>query len=300
MIHPGFKAVTLIVFSAVPVTVIGLLLQYHPFSYFAYLYTAYALVLFCANISPLVRHISTLIKGDRIGAVVKVRQLMERYEFTSRYLHDKDYRATVAIYSGQLINLLYAAYKVSAGIYYDSSWLWTGGIYYAVIFAIRFCLANDHRKIPENTDNRYADELRAYRKCGALLLILSLAMSGMTIQMTVNNKHYSFSNTIIIMTALFTFIYFFTAVGKLVSYSKRSSPILKASKNISMIAAAMSMFSLQTAMIPAFGNDETYRSRMNIITGTVVMIFSVGMAAYMLISSYIRLKRIHRNNKSSV
>ncbi len=291
LLNPGLKTALFVIVCAVPVTVVGLLMQDHPFSYFAYLYSAYALVVLCTNIPRAKRRIHELLHGDDLRAVVWLRNKMNSHALTARYMHDKDFRATVALYSGQLINLLYASYKISTGIYYDSSWMWTGGIYYAVIFAIRFYLAHDIRNIPDKSDARFLSEMRTYRKCGSLLLILSLAMSGMTIQMTVNNKHNEYPGFIIIINALFTFIYFFTAAAKLVSFSKRNSPILKASKNLSMIAAAMSMYTLQTDMIPAFGNDDAYRKLMNIITGSAVMVFCVGMSVYMLIRSSFVLKR---------
>jgi len=71
---------------------------------------------------------------------------------------------------------------------------------------------------------------------------------------------------------------------------KYDSPLLSAAKTINLTTALAALFSLQTAMITEFSaaGEETWR--LNQITGTVVCVLVLLMAAYMLLRSHKNLK----------
>ena len=76
------------------------------------------------------------------------------------------------------------------------------------------------------------------------------------------------------------------------SFRRRDNAILSAAKDLNMIGALVSMYSLQATMLHAFGSndEENFRDIMNIITGAVVF------AAVFIIASYMVINGTHRLN----
>lgn len=78
-----------------------------------------------------------------------------------------------------------------------------------------------------------------------------------------------------------------SAVTNAVKFRKHNSPVLSASKIIQLAAALVSIFSLETAMIGRFGeNEETFRRIMTGVSGAVVCAILLGMGTFMIIKSY--------------
>lgn len=78
-----------------------------------------------------------------------------------------------------------------------------------------------------------------------------------------------------------------TAVINIIKYKRDHTPLIAASKSINLVAAVMSMFILQVAMINQFGveSDASFKSIINVITGSVTSFITIGVAIFMLINS---------------
>ena len=76
-------------------------------------------------------------------------------------------------------NLLYAVWKFFLGAWYRSVWFGTFGVYYALLTVMRFLLL---RHLNRSAFGReLASEWRRYRLCGAILLPMTLALSGVVV-----------------------------------------------------------------------------------------------------------------------
>lgn len=295
--RPWIIAVTSLVgFPAVIFSLI-FLSSTDPVSYISYLLSAYALTVLCANFPRAKRRCRELVHGDEIKAIVSFRNFMHRYKYTSLYLDDIEFRARISLYSGLAINMFYAVFKCTTGVMFHSAWLWAIGLYYVVLSAIRFTLLRNVRITDkkEHSLEKKIHEYQSVRLCGIMMLVLSVAMSGMTVQMIWQNRSYEYRGYIIYISALYTFYSFITAVVNVVKFSKRSNPILSAAKFLSLAGAFMSMFALQTAMFFSFGGGEELQRQMNTITGTAVCILTIGMAVIMIMKSDIGLKKLEVN-----
>lgn len=288
------KAVITICIAAVPITVAALAIDgiWPPFQYFAYLFSAYALVLACLNTGKIVQNTKSLIRSDRLRSVVWFRKQMEKHKYTALYLHSKKFRGSVALFTGLFINSAFALYKCISGLLLRSAWLGAIGLYYIILSVIRAFLAERLRRAERGDikESRRLFEYRNYRLSGILILFLTIGISSIAIQVIVNDAYNRYSELGAILSAAFTFYCFISAIVNVVSFSKLDSPLLLASKNLSLVGAAFSMFSLQTVMIPAFGDDSSFRIRMNLITGAFVTAFCISTSLFMIIKGERKMK----------
>ena len=79
------------------------------------------------------------------------------------------------------------------------------------------------------------------------------------------------------------------------------SPILSAAKAINLVAAMVSILSLETAMLAQFGGDDDplFRQVMTGATGGGVCTIVIGMAIYMIWRANKNLKKIEINNSQT-
>lgn len=261
----------------------------------SYVLSAYAFTVICVNFNGFVKKTKALIKGDSVKIIVSFRRLMNSYKYTSMYLNDRDFRARISLYMSLLTNMAFAVFKCAIGTFYRSPWLWTIGIYYAILTAIRFTLMRNIRISDKNGHGvkKKIHEYKTYRTTGILMFLLNGGIAGMAVQMIWQNKSYTYAGFTIYISALYTFYCFISAIVNLIKFSRNENPILTASKNLSFMGAAMSMYTLQTAMIYAFDtNGDSFRVKMNIITGSAVTLFAVGLAVFMIIRANKNLKKL--------
>ncbi len=297
-----FPPVWIIVLSSLigfPLVIISLvfLSKTNPICYVSYVLSAYALTVLCANFPKAKRRCKELIHGNEVWIIVNFRNFMNRYKYTSMYLNDREFRAKISLYMGLGINCFYALFKCGTGIMFRSAWLWAIGIYYVMLSAIRFMLLRNIRITDKSSHSvkRKMQEWKSYRFCGIMMFLLSLAMSGMVIQMIWQNRSYEYKGYIIYISALYTFYCFISSISNVISFAKRDNTILSAAKNLNLAGAVMSMFALQTAMFSAFGEGEKLQRQMNTITGSAVCLIVTGMAVFMLVRSNRNLKSLERS-----
>lgn len=188
-----------------------------------------------------------------------------------------------SIFISAFINTAYAVFNFFIGWRNNSLWFISVGGYYLLLCLIRFFLL----KVAESANKKDADkriifELKIYRIVGVVMFIVNIAMSVMAVQLIWQNGGTVHSDIMTIAMATFTFYYLTVAIINLQKYRKTTQPINSASKMLNFACALMSMFTLQTAMISAFGNDEAFQQHMNTATGCAVFVLVFGLAVYMV------------------
>lgn len=260
-----------------------------PIAYVLYLMSAYALVIVVVLIPPLVK---------------KCRSNVYKNAYAVRYLDDRELRTRISLYTGTVINLAYAAFKLFVGIFYKSFWFGTVAVYYMVLCVIRYLLIyndNQTRYMDDRHDSLWR-QWKSYCTCGFLLFILNIAMTGMVAQIIWQNKSYNYPGYVIYVSAGYTFYRFIMAVVRNIKMKKSDNPVFSAAKTVDLIIALMSVFVLQTAMLTSFGgstSEETKRF-MNSITGGTVCFLVVCMAVFMIIYSVVTLLKMKKNKLESV
>lgn len=213
-------------------------------------------------------------------SVIQLPQLISRVKrglyanrYSARYLSEPMLRAKLSLYTGLGINILYAIFKLLAGMYYRSVWLGAIAVYYMLLSVLRFGLVKRERYLAkqEESAKKRLYELKGYRFCGYLMFLLHIAVAGLVIQMIWQNKTYHYPGFLIYAFAAYAFYCFGIAVKNMIKYRKLEEPLLAAAKMISFACALTSVLALQTAMLTQFGNgQENFARLMNSLTGGAV------------------------------
>ena len=131
-------------------------------------------------------------------------------------------------------------------------------------------------------------ELKKYRTCGIVFLIMNLALTLMIFFMVYWNRTFVHHEITTIAIAAYTFTSLTFAIINVIKYQKYQSPVYSASKAISLAAACVSMITLESTMLTTFGADtmDLFSKRIMLgASGGVISAFIIAMAIYMIVSS---------------
>ena len=247
-----------------------------PVAYLSYVLSAYSLTVVCAAL---------------IKVVPQGRAWLLRNPLVHRYLSDVPFQLRVSLYGSLLVNLLYALMNAFSGLYYRSPWFGSLAAYYICLSVMRFSLVRyAHRH--GFGENRGA-EWRRYRLCGIVLIVMNLALAGVVILVLHRGGGFSYGGSLIYAMALYTFYITITSVVHVVRYRRYNSPVMSAAKRINLVAALVSMLSLETAMLARFGSREDapyFRPLMTASTGGAVCLIVVVMGISMTVHANRQLK----------
>lgn len=251
-----------------------------PVAHLAYVFSAYSLTIVCAWI---VRNA----KGMKDGTEAAIQKI----PLLHRYFTDEPFKLHISLCLSLGINILYAVMKFVCGLYYHSVWFGTLAAYYILLAIMRFSLLNHASR--NALGKNVVSELRQYRQCGIILMIMNIALMGVVILVVSKNEGFVYAGYLIYVMAMYAFYNVFTAVRDVVKYRKYKSPVMSAAKAVKLAAALVSMLSLETAMLNQFDNGtnpDTFRQVMTGMTGGCVCIIVLAIAVYMIVNSTKQIK----------
>ena len=213
LLFPG-KIVTLL---SIPISAVLLIYAFgfaqeeNPIVYLAYVISAYTLVIVCVQVFVWSK---------------KFTILLHQNKYIHRYLTDLSLRMHLSLYLSVGLNLVYAIMKLFLGFYYHSVWFGTFGVYYTLLTVMRFLLLRHVNR------NAFGKELilewKRYRFCGALLLPMTLALSGVIVLVIEKNEGFQYPGYLIYVMAMYAFYAVISAATHVVKYRKHQSPVMTA------------------------------------------------------------------------
>ena len=235
------------------------------------------------------------IKVPKLAA--KIKASVYKNKFGNRYMTDISYRTKISLYTSLSINLLYAIFKLIAGIHYASFWYGADALYFIVLSSARFILLRHVRK----EDDDLSTEIKKYRFCGILLFVLNATLIGVVYQVVNHDMGYHYPGHLIYVVAAYTFYCLTLAIINIIKYRQLNSPVLSAIKVINFSKALVAIFALMTAMLVSFGieESETFKSLMKSITGGGVSFTIFVMAVYMIIRANSKLKTLNERTSKT-
>ena len=239
-----------------------------------YVLSAYTLAVICVWIPEIVR--------------VCIR-FKNRNRYLIRYRGDVSLRIRISLYTSLTVNLLYAVLQLINGMENHSVWYYTLAGYYALLAVLRFFLLKDIRKNRRSREEEY----RRYRFCGIFLLMIHVLLTVITVYIVYQNRGFSHGEIVTIAMAAYTFYSVTMAVVNVLKYRKHETPTVLAAKSVSFSAALISLLSLETAMLSAFGSAESplLRRIITAVTGFVVCTIVLASAVYMIIRGTRELRK---------
>ena len=146
-------------------------------------------------------------------------------------------------------------------------------------------------------------ELKKYRACGVVFLVMNLALVLIIFFMVYWNRSFEHHMITAIAMAAYTFTAFTVAIVNVVKYRKYNSPVFSASKAISLAAALVSMLTLESTMLTTFGDTTmtaTAQKWMLGATGGAVSPPIVATAIYMIVVGSKKLKELKSEVENGV
>jgi len=166
-------------------------------------------------------------------------------------------------------NAAFCAYYIVFGVITRSWWLFTVGIYYAMLSAVRLVVL----QIKKN--NSFITKF-----AGVMLMLLSIPLVGVVILAVVRDRGIVMHEIVMIAMATYSFTKITLAIINLVKAQKSISAKLVTLRNISLSDACVSIFALQRSMLVSFGNmSETDICIFNAVIGAAVcvVVFLLGL-----------------------
>ena len=117
--------------------------------------------------------------------------------------------------------------------------------------------------------------------------------------MMFQNRGFAYNGVLIYVMAAYTFYSTTHAIVNIVKYRKYNSPVMSAATVITFAAALVSMLSLETAMLTAFGTDTTPETKRILIasTGAGISVIVVAMSSYLIVRSTKEINMYKEENK---
>ena len=292
---PGWLIVLLVIFTAVALCYTFIYGDnYDIKAYFVYAISAYTFGTVCVVAPKIYKNIRCKIDNS------KTVNYVLNHDVTQRFRNDKYYHSKMVLYQGALTGILFAVFKGVVGIMYKSVWFLTIAFYYVSLTGIRYALLK-YMKRAESIEGKEGQETekriieyKGFRLCGWLLLVINVALGGMTALMVIEGYTYSYPGYIIFVSAGYAFYALTMSIINMIKYRKYNNPLLTGAKTVTFAGALISILTMQTAMLSQFGEgDEMLSKLMNSLTGGGVYVIILTFAILIIVNAN---KNIRINN----
>ncbi len=246
-------------------------------SIISYVFSAYTLTVLCVRIPQIIKFF---------------KNIKEQNKYAQKWFSDAKLRMKVTLYFSFAVNSAYSVFQLCLGAYHKSFWYYSLAAYYFLLALVRFFLVSHTKKygIGENI----CAELKKYRFCGIIFLIMNLTLTGIIFFMVYFGRTFEHHEITTIAMAAYTFTTFSVAIVNTVKYKKYNSPLYSAKGSVSLAASSVSMITLTSTMLNAFGDTENifFNRTMLASAGGGVSVLIIVLAVYMIIRANKSLKQI--------
>jgi len=235
----------------------------------SYLLAAYTLTVWCFKIPYLIRFF---------------KRFKDENKYARIWRDDTRLRVNVSLYGTLIYNTAYALLQLGMGFWHHTFWFYSLAGYYISLAVMRFFLVRHTSK--HKPGEKMLDELKKYRACGIILLVMNLALAFIIFFMVYWNRTFNHHEITTITLAAYTFTSLTRAIINTVKYRKYNSPVYSASKAISLASATVAVLTLESTMLTTFGNGTMSISGRRVllgVSGGVISVFIIAMAIYMIV-----------------
>ena len=253
-------------------------------AYISYVLAAYTLTIWCFKIPYLIKFF---------------KAFKHENKYARRWQDDTRLRVKVSLFGSLAWNAVYGIFQLWLGFYHHTFWFYSLGAYYICLGVMRFFLVRHTRKYAPGEIMQ--TELKKYRACGIVFLMMNLALALIIFFMVYWNRTFEHHMITAIAMAAYTFTALTTAIINVIKYRKYNSPVYSASKAISLTAALVSMLTLESTMLTTFSEGTMTAMEQKIMLGTtggVISALIVATAIYMIVAGTKKLKQLNSEVKN--
>lgn len=238
-----------------------------------------------------------VVVGFRTPKIVRFFQnFKNQNKYVKKWFTDDHLKINVSLYSSLIWNVTFAIFQLGLGFYHNSLWFYAMASYYMILAIMRFFLVKHTRVYKPNEQQQI--ENKKYLLCGWLLLLMNLALVVITTLIVYQNKTFNHNEITAITLATYTFVTLTFAIIGIVKYKKYNSPVYSASKNIALIASAVSVLTLETVLLSTFGGETSpaFNQIILSLTSLAIIAFAITMAVVMIVKGNKQLKKYKIKN----
>lgn len=96
-----------------------------------------------------------------------------------------------------------------------------------------------HRYFTDIPFKTVVSELKHYRLCGVILLLMNVALSGVVVLVIRKNEGFHYAGYLIYVVAMYAFYNIISAVRDVLKYRKYKSPVMSAAKAIKLASVRL-------------------------------------------------------------
>lgn len=211
-----------------------------------------------------------------------ILEWMEKRSFTRKLVENYGFRTIIFAVGTFSLSIVFAGVNAYLGIAYKSIWFGALATYYIMLAFMRGGILISHQKNGAENEQK---QIKLYRNCGIVLLILNVALSSSIAQMIFDGAHFVYVGLTIFAYAAYAFFKITMSIINFIKANRRESLVVQAIRNINLADAVVSILALQTALLNTFSQGDINVSLMNTFTGIIVSAFTVGLGVYMIIKS---------------
>ncbi len=237
----------------------------------------------------------------------KALKWSEDKPFVNKALTDPTTRSIISLSVSFVINMAFAVYNSAIGIMNRSIWFGALSAYYIVLILLRGTILLYHiRRVKENKAGQpeqtaYLKSIKIYGCCGAVLILLPIALSFAIMQMVRAGDSFVHSGITIYVYAIYTFYKIIMAIYNFAKARSNIDLTVRAAQNITLAQAMMAVLALQTAMFHEFNaGDFVNVATMNIVTGAIVCGLTATIGVLMIVTAAKKSKQTKSNMTESV
>ena len=209
---------------------------------------------------------------------------MKRHKFTNKLLSNYGYRTIIFSIWSFIFNVAYLVLVGTFAIISKSAWYISITIYYLVLSLVKGNVFIQKSKNPDKIS-----QLKTYRISGIMLILLTIALSGIIVLIYTSNMYFEYAGLMIYVFATFTFYKLGVAIYNIFKAKKQSNLYIQNIRNINLASALVSIIVLQVALFQAF-SPENNTSFANGLTGAFISLIILSVGIYMIIKSNKNLK----------
>ena len=248
-----------------------------------------------AFVSYLLYALSAILLGYSVYTLVLVLpkakshfvSFLEGHTLTHTLLHSYGYRTLVSAALSFLISIIYGGFNGYLGISEASIWYGALAAYYIFLALVRGWVLLGYRA---KTDA--LAKAKNYRLTGVFLILIHLSLSAAIAQMIFQDRGFQYGGLVIYAVAAYTFYKITVAIIHFIRTRTSEDLTVRATRNINLADALVSILALQTALLHTFGQEGVDISLFNTLTGSVVSLFSLGLGVAMTYSATRHIKHI--------
>ena len=204
---------------------------------------------------------------------------MQKHKFTNTMLESYGYRTMIFGIFSFLLNMAYVIFMGILAFMTKSAWYISITFYYLVLSLMKGRVLYSKKKY--NSIERSA---KAYRYCGIMFIIMTVAFSGIMVLIYTSNMYFEYAGLMIYAVAAYTFFKLGMAIYNIFKARSHDDLYVQSIRNINLASALVSIVVLQVALFQAF-SPISNSGVSNGITGGAISLLILLLGIFMIIKA---------------